>query len=982
MPAGNPLFNHHQFAEQNTMMQPPIVPPPQQQPGMYAPPQVPQGGGYQQGGGGAPNTNNPFQNHQQHHQPHIPLVQQPPPPPPAAAPGGITSSSNRYPPNPALQPQNYAQPPPVPGSYLPPQQAPAPQRYVISGQPVNPSNIYPTIPSPGAPLPNNYSNQQQQPPQQYQNLNQAPLPNSHNQNQYVPPQNQQHAYNNGGVGVNQVTGGLNSMSITQQGFNKLWGTDHADLLKTRQVLPPEGVKSPEIRFQHEYMNHVNCSPDLFRCTLTKIPETKTLLQKARLPLGILIHPFKDLTQLPVIQCSQIVRCRSCRTYINPYVYFVDQRRWKCNLCFRVNDLPEEFQYDPVTKTYGDPSRRPEVRSGTIEFLAPADYMVRPPQAAVYLFVLDVTTLAVDTGYLKTVCDVLLEHLDTLPGDARSQIGFITFDSAVHFYNMNSSLSQPQELVVCDIDDIFIPCPDNLLVNLEESKEVVRHLLTNLPGKYLSSQNEPRSALGAALLAAQKILGPIGGRITVFCASLPSVGPGSLPNRQADVKSVKDLTTALNPSTDFYKKLALDCSTQYIAVDLFFLNSQYCDVASISCISKFSGGSIQYFPNYHMVENPIQAKLFEQAMVRYVTRKIGFEAVMRVRCSRGMSIHTFHGNLFVRSTDLLSLPNVNPDAGFGMQVSIDESLSDFQTVCFQAALLYTSSKGERRIRVHTLCLPVAGNVNDVIQSADQQAIIGLLSKMAVDRSLSSNLMDAREAFVNAVVDVLSAYLTTQNSLPNLALVAPKCLQMLPAYTHSILRSMGFRADLRPRLDDRTQFMNQMKTLPLFQLIQTIYPDLYPLHTIASVPLVQVPQSSRSTTPENGEEEEKYPQFPVLHLCSDRIEATGVYLLDQPDLILIYVCRNVSTQFCEDVLGVQGFVALHEMDDLPELETEWANLIRNFISYLQSNKPYQVPIRIIREDSRERMWFVNNLVEDRGEGSVSYYEFLQQLKNMVK
>lgn len=60
--------------------------------------------------------------------------------------------------------------------------------------------------------------------------------------------------------------------------------------------------------------------------------------------------------------------------------------------------------------------------------------------------------------------------------------------------------------------------------------------------------------------------------------------------------------------------------------------------------------------------------------------------------RGMSIHTFHGNFFVRSTDLLSLPNVNPDAGFGMQLSIDESLQDAQTVCMQAALLYTSSKG--------------------------------------------------------------------------------------------------------------------------------------------------------------------------------------------------------------------------------------------------------------------------------------------------
>ena len=59
---------------------------------------------------------------------------------------------------------------------------------------------------------------------------------------------------------------------------------------------------------------------------------------------------------------------------------------------------------------------------------------------------------------------------------------------------------------------------------------------------------------------------------------------------------------------------------------------------------------------------------------------------------GLTIHTFHGNFFVRSTDLLSLPNINPDAGFGMQVSIEENLTDSPYACLQAALLYTSSKG--------------------------------------------------------------------------------------------------------------------------------------------------------------------------------------------------------------------------------------------------------------------------------------------------
>ena len=62
----------------------------------------------------------------------------------------------------------------------------------------------------------------------------------------------------------------------------------------------------------------------------------------------------------------------------------------------------------------------------------------------------------------------------------------------------------------------------------------------------------------------------------------------------------------------------------------------------------------------------------------------------------MAIHTFHGNGFVRSVDLLVLPNVNPDAAFGMQVAIEDSLAHHTSVTFQAALLYTSSKGKNLI----------------------------------------------------------------------------------------------------------------------------------------------------------------------------------------------------------------------------------------------------------------------------------------------
>jgi len=50
---------------------------------------------------------------------------------------------------------------------------------------------------------------------------------------------------------------------------------------------------------------------------------------------------------------------------------------------------------------------------------------------------------------------------------------------------------------------------------------------------------------------------------------------------------------------------------------------------------------------------------------------------------------------VRSTDLLSLPNVSPDSALGVQIKLDETLTSSH-VCFQAALLYTSTKGLKQL----------------------------------------------------------------------------------------------------------------------------------------------------------------------------------------------------------------------------------------------------------------------------------------------
>lgn len=77
-----------------------------------------------------------------------------------------------------------------------------------------------------------------------------------------------------------------------------------------------------------------------------------------------------------------------------------------------------------------------------------------------------------------------------------------------------------------------------------------------------------------------MVSPTGGRISVFQCTLPNIGPGALKAREdPNQRAAKDVPN-LNAATDFYKKFALDCSGQQVAVDLFLLGQQYMDVASL------------------------------------------------------------------------------------------------------------------------------------------------------------------------------------------------------------------------------------------------------------------------------------------------------------------------------------------------------------------------------------------------------------------
>jgi hypothetical protein len=58
--------------------------------------------------------------------------------------------------------------------------------------------------------------------------------------------------------------------------------------------------------------------------------------------------------------------------------------------------------------------------------------------------------------------------------------------------------------------------------------------------------------------------------------------------------------------------------------------------------------------------------------------------------------------------------------------------------------------------------------------------------AVDRSLQSSLSDARDAFINVAIDVLTAYKLVQSSGGPTSLLTPSNLRLLPLFILALLK----------------------------------------------------------------------------------------------------------------------------------------------------------------------------------------------------
>jgi protein transport protein SEC24 len=431
------------------------------------------------------------------------------------------------------------------------------------------------------------------------------------------------------------------------------------------------------------------------------------------------------------------------------------------MCNLANDVPQAFDWDAAQQQSVDRWQRSELNYSVVEFVAPQEYMVRPPQALTYVFLMDVSYSAVTSGLLATTARSILESLDRIPNaDRRTKLAFLAVDSSLHYFSIprdgeeGSEPADPKMLVVSDLDEPFLPTPEDLIINLVEGRQNIESFLNKLQSMFKDTQNNG-CAMGSALRAGLRLVSSTGGKLTVLSASLPNIGFGKLEMRE-DKKALgtSKESTLLQTANSFYKSFAVECSKQQVSIDMFLFSGQYQDVASLSNLPRYTGGQTFFYPGWNAARSEDAIK-FASEFSAYLSAEIGLEAVLRVRASTGLRMNAFYGNFFNRSSDLCAFPAFPRDQGYVVEVAIDENLTK-PHVCLQTAVLHTTCNGERRIRVLTLALPVTESLASVYASADQQAITAYFTHKAVERALGSGLEAAREAIQSKAIEILTTY----------------------------------------------------------------------------------------------------------------------------------------------------------------------------------------------------------------------------------
>jgi len=666
----------------------------------------------------------------------------------------------------------------------------------------------------------------------------------------------------------------------------------------------------------------------FRCSINSVPSDQSKLRSSSIPIFFNVDFQNEDLQAPIIK-DEMIRCSSCKAYLNPYVeIIVPGFKWKCNLCSTVNETASPFQMSErrTCENYSDPFLnsqfnktyflREELRNDIYEIEASDSFAISTPDAQIYCFIIEVTTEGCRSGVLSSVLNCIKEIFKTLNCNKRAKVAFMFFTESVYVLNNNYSMA----IVNGEVPLIL---SDKILFSVDpESANSVFNFRHDLVEAYFSS----KKSIYSNYLLAIKLAIQAFRSASLF--SFVSTVPNFLDSRVVP-------STSLICTNKEYRTVADSLVRKNLCSNLFIMARGSVELSSLKTLSQYTGGQVFYYSNYDGNDAVCTSKFFSD-FLDYFNKDIGYGAVCRIRSNEGILLKGVYGNFFQKGPDLLAYSNFNPGHALNFSIQLFNDVKNALYV--QIAMIRVTRTGMKLIRVMNICIPIT--FGSFYESCDANAIAHALVLESFYHE--SKAKGSGHQFLETSLKTIWKEVKQNNG------VVPEKLQNLPVLILSLMKGIPLRPDLETPPDFRVFYMYLLSnaTCKIADLIA--YPLLLNLLSENVVP---------------------------IPLSISYIEATGIYILDTGVNMFFYIGKD-----CDPAVVSSLF---QDIKSGPFLfyppENEFSKYVSDMVAYLLENRSLK-PKFILVNGSETSVYgniFFSYLYEDRMHKIASSAEFMNSL-----
>jgi len=367
--------------------------------------------------------------------------------------------------------------------------------------------------------------------------------------------------------------------------------------------------------------------------------------------------------------------------------------------------------------------------------------------------------------------------------------------------------------------------------------------------------------------------------------------------------------------------------------------------------------------YTYFQSDLDGDRFLSDLKHNISRPVAFDAIMRVRTSTGVRPTDFFGSFYMANTTDMELASLNSDVALTCEIKHDDKLTDEDGVYIQAALLYTSSSGQRRLRISNLSLNVCDNMGELYRNCDLDTIVNFLAKQNISKLMETSPKAVREGLMQQCATILACYRKNCASPSSVGqLILPECMKLLPLYTNCLIKSDALSGGPDLGCDDRAFHMVSVGSMDVKSTVAYFYPRLIPIHD-ASHEEVGLPGQIRATM--------------------DKVKDDGVYLLENGIHCLLYVGLATDPLWIRDVFGVATAAQIDiDKTKLLPRDNVTSRRVIDIYSQVSASRPRAMKLTIVRQRDKLEIVFKHFLCEDRSSASESHFSYVDFLCHMHK